>query len=398
VLIATALVVLACAIAGAVWWYTRSAPEGVLALETTSFADLPGWEKSDARPALASLARSCTLLLERPSSELMTGSGYGGTVADWTPACRRIPNATAMQSARAWFEKNFVPFSVRAGSRRQALFTGYYEPELRGAHTRHGPYQSPVYGMPGDLVEADLGAFRASLKGEHIAGRLERNHLVPYSSRAEIDRYGLKSAAVLFYASDPVALFFLHIQGSGRVRFEDGSMRRVAYVAQNGWPYTPVGRILLDEGALDRNQMSLQGIRKWMHEHSAQARDAMERDQSYVFFKDAPVGDPALGSPGAEGVPLTPGASMAVDSRIHPLGAPVFVVASVPNVDAAKPENQLGSLFIAQDVGGAIRGALRGDLFFGYGDDAESMAGRMKANGQMYVLLPRELVARGLQT
>jgi membrane-bound lytic murein transglycosylase A len=175
-------------------------------------------------------------------------------------------------------------------------------------------------------------------------------------------------------------------------------MRRVAYVAQNGWPYTPVGRILLDEGALDRNQMSLQGIRNWMHEHSAQAREAMERDQSYVFFKDAPVGDPSLGSPGAEGVPLTPGASMAVDSRIHPLGAPVFIVASVPNADPAKPEDELGSLFIAQDIGGAIRGALRGDLFFGYGNDAESMAGRMKANGRMYVFLPRELVARGLQT
>jgi peptidoglycan lytic transglycosylase A len=388
-----AIVVLAGVLA-LVWWYERILPAGPASLERSSFEELPGWPSTDPRAALAAFARSCAQILQKPLSEPMSGT-YGGTIGDWKPVCTGIPTVASSSAARSWFEAHFVPHSVRAGLRHEALFTGYYEPELRGSHVRHGVYQTPVYGMPGDLVEVDLGAFRTALQGEHIAGRLQKHRLVPFATRAEIDHFGLRSAPVLFYASDPVAVFFLHIQGSGRVRFEDGTVRRVAYAGQNGWPYTPVGRVLIEEGVLDSSHMSLQAIRAWMKAHPEEARRAMEKDQSFVFFKEAALGDPALGSPGAEGALLTPGASMAVDSRFHPLGAPFYIVASIPDPDPAKPEDVLASLFVAQDIGGAIRGALRGDLFFGYGAAAESMAGRMKATGRMYVLVPKSVAARG---
>jgi peptidoglycan lytic transglycosylase A len=380
-----------------VWFYerTRAPEEGAIALEPIAFSELPGWKTNDARAALDAFGRSCGQLLQKPRSEPMGGNGYAGLVADWVPACANLPQPTTADAARAWFEKNFAPFALGGALAPDALFTGYYEPEIRGARFRHGAFQTPVYAMPSDLIEADLGDFRESLHGEHIAGRVEKNRLVPYATRAEIDRDGLRNAPILFFSNDPAALFFLQIQGSGRVRLEDGSMHRVAYAAQNGRPYTPVGRVLVEDGVLEKSQLSLQSIKSWMSAHPAKAREVMEQDQSYVFFKELPVGDPYLGSPGAEGVPLTPGASMAVDNRIHPFGAPFFVVASVPDRDPERPEQALASLFIAQDIGGAIRGAQRGDLFFGYGSAAESMAGRMKATGRMFVLLPKDLTSHG---
>ena len=395
--VGAAFAVLASALA-LVWFYQPQIAEGPTSLRAVSFADLPGWQTSDARLALDAFGRSCAQIQQRPRGESMGGNGYGGSVADWISVCASLPRPSTPGAARDWFERNFVPYAVGAGLSHSALFTGYYEPELHGARTRHGAFQTPIYGLPFDLIEVDLGAFHPNLHGEHIAGRLDGNRLVPYFTRAEIDREGLRTAPILFFSNDPAGVFFLQIQGSGRVRLEDGVMRRVAYAGQNGRDYTAVGRILVQDGALEKSQLSLQSIRSWMNAHPAKAREVMEQDQSYVFFKELPIGDPSLGSPGAEGVALTPAASFAVDNRIHPLGAPFYLVASVPDRNPARPENPLAGLFVAQDIGGAIRGPLRGDLFFGYGNEAESMAGRMKANGQMYVLLPKSLAARGLPT
>jgi membrane-bound lytic murein transglycosylase A len=204
----------------------------------------------------------------------------------------------------------------------------------------------------------------------------------------------LSRATALFFADDPYAVFFLHIQGSGRILLEDGTIKRVAYAGQNGWPYTAVGRVLVQEGTLPKEGLSMQVIRKWMKANPVRAKQVMERDLSYVFFKEAPLGDPSLGSPGAQGVPLTPERSLAVDRHIHPLGAPFFLVAQAPDPDPARPDRPLARLVIAQDTGGAIRGPLRGDVFFGYGGGAESVAGRMKSEGKLYVLLPRALAQR----
>jgi membrane-bound lytic murein transglycosylase A len=280
-----------------------------------------------------------------------------------------------------------MPFAVSAGAVEDGLFTGYYEPQLHGSRTKHDRYQTPVYGLPDDLVSVDLGQFRDTLKGERIAGRVAGHTLVPYATRAQIDAKGPQSSQVLFYGDDPVAVFFLHIQGSGRVVFDDGSAARVGYAGQNGHPYTAIGKTLIAMGALNRENVSMQSIAAWLHTHPSQARAVMEGDASYIFFKETPLGDPALGSPGTESVPLTPEASVAVDNKIHPFGIPLFIATTTPD---GKP---LHGLFVAQDTGGAIKGPVRADIFFGFGHRAESLAGEMKQKGTMFALLPKSVAA-----
>ncbi|MBV8800347.1 MAG: MltA domain-containing protein [Alphaproteobacteria bacterium] len=392
------IIVLFAAFAG--WWLLRSVvprsparSRAILVL--VRFSDLPGWSASDPRPTLQAFARSCAVLLTKPDTERLGINGYAGAVHDWRSVC--IHAATPVydaQGARAFFESFFAPAEVQANGGLEPLFTGYYEPELSASRVRHYRYQTPIYGPPANLVSADLGQFRPELQGEHLTGCLDGHQLRPCQTRAEIDASGLEQAQVLFYAEDPVAVFFLHIQGSGRVRLEDGTLIRVAYAGQNGRPYTAVGKVLLQRGLIDRAGMSMQAIRAWMTTHGKQARDLMETDQSYIFFKEAPLGDPNLGSPGSEGVPLTPAASAAVDTHIHPMGMPVYFAAKQPNADSARPEHAFNQLLVAQDTGGAIRGPARTDIFWGFGKDAESIAGRMKSSGRFFVLLPKAVAAR----
>jgi membrane-bound lytic murein transglycosylase A len=357
-------------------WHPKPGP---LAVKPVTFADLPGWSSSDPRAALSAFQRSCAALAKKPDAQPM--GSYGGKVADWRGVCA---TATQIQpaAARAFFESAFTPVEVSAGRVQEGRFTGYYEPQIAGSHTRHGAFQTPVYGKPDDLISVDLGAFRPALAGEKIAGRVEGGKLLPYAARAEIVAKGLPQAPILFYASDPIALFFLHIQGSGRVVFEDGSQARVAYASQNGQPYTAIGKTLIARG-VPKNGMSLQVIRAWLKNHPAEADAVMNSDASYVFFELQPLGDAALGANGAQGVPLTPLASLAVDPRLHGLGTPFFVAGPWP----------LGHLFVAQDIGGAIRGPIRGDVYFGYGAKAEANAGTMNQMGRFYALLPKAVAA-----
>ncbi len=315
------------------------------------------------------------------------GAGYAGSVADWRAPCHAAQTANGAE-ARSFFERWFLPLQIGAGDVKDGLFTGYYEPQLSASRKRHGAFETPVYGVPNDLVSVDLGAFRPTLRGEHVAGKVESGRLVPYATRAQIDAAGLPNAHVLFYAADPVAVFFLHIQGSGRVRFDDGSWERVAYAAQNGQIYTPIGRSLRLNGALMPGNIAMQSIRAWLRANPAAARRVMETDASYVFFKEEPIGNPALGAKGAESVALTPGASLAVDPRLHALGVPFFVSTTLPDATPFQ------GLFVAQDIGGAIRGPVRGDIFFGFGTKAEKLAGSMSQKGQLFALLPKAVAAR----
>lgn len=371
---------LAVVMAGGVmlWRYLHPEP-GPLSLTRAQFADLPGWTTSNPAPALAAFQRSCMALAAKPDSQAM--GTYGGALADWRAPCAAA--ADTHDSARAFFERWFVPVAVTAGRVAEGRFTGYFEPEINASRRRRGAFQIPVYGRPDDLVEVDLGAFRPALKGERLAGRLEGMKLVPFADRAAITAQGLKTAKILFYTDDKIQLFFLHIQGSGRVRFDDGTTARVAYAAQNGQPYTAIGKTLIARG-VPKDGMSLQVIRAWLKAHPAEADAVMNSDASYVFFSEEKLGDPALGAKGAQGVPLTPLASLAVDTREHGLGTPLFVAGPAP----------LGRLFIAQDIGGAIRGVVRGDVYFGYGDKAEAGAGTMNQAGRFYALLPKPVVAR----
>jgi membrane-bound lytic murein transglycosylase A len=383
-------------VAGALWffWERQTPAVGPLRLIPVSYSDLPGWTDSDPSGALAAFRRSCTALSKAPATSAMGGAGYAGTVGDWQGACSAVPSGNVSPpAARNFFETWFAPAAIGAGSTDQGLFTGYYEPELQASRTKTTAYRTPIYGLPGDLVSVDLGLFKSALHGEQIAGRLDGGRLVPYATRAEIDAHGLAHAPVLLYADDPVAVFFLHIQGSGRVHLPDGSFLRLAFAGVNGRAYTPIGRTLIAQGALDRQNVSLQSIRAWLIAHPDAARNVMESDNSFVFFREAPLGDASLGSPGSEGVALTPGASLAIDSHIHALGAPFFVAATSPDPDAAKPDRPLDRLLVAQDTGGAIKGPVRGDVFWGFGTSAEAIAGRMKSAGRLFVLLPKRLAA-----
>jgi membrane-bound lytic murein transglycosylase A len=367
--VATAVLLAACT--------AEKPPPAVPAGSRASFDQLPGWQESDAQGGLASFQRGCAILMQKPDATPMGGAGYAGTVDDWRAVC-----AGASGDAKRFFAQNFTPYAVSG----DALFTGYYEPQIRGRRARGGAFQTPVYGLPSDLVRADLGLFDPKLKGEHVSGRVLGHALVPYSDRAQIETRGVKTALVLFYTDDPIAFFFLQIQGSGRVAFDDGTSERIAYAGENGQPYTAIGRTLIADGSLARETVSLQSIRAWLVAHPDRAAQVMQTDKSYVFFQEKPLGDTTLGATGSLGASLTPLGSLAIDQRIHALGAPVFVSADGPD--------PVHALMVAQDTGGAIRGAARGDIFFGFGTEAESRAGMMKAPGRLYVLLPNGLAAK----
>jgi membrane-bound lytic murein transglycosylase A len=303
--------------------------------------------------------------------------------------------APSADASRRFFEAWFQP--AQASNRREpvGLFTGYYEPELNGSRTRTKTFDVPLYTRPSDLISVDLGAFRPTLKGERIAGRLDGGKLVPYATRGEIVTAGLggRSSAIV-YVDDAAAAFFLHVQGSGRVKLPDGKIVRVAYDGQNGHLYTAIGRVLVDRGEIAREQLSMQSIRAWLKAHPAEAESLMNENASFVFFKEMPIADPALGADGAQGVPLTPEASLAVDLRFHGLGAPMWIDANAPADDAKNPDVAFRRLVVAQDTGGAIRGPVRGDVYWGANARAESVAGRMAHKGKLFVLLPKAAAAR----
>ncbi len=325
----------------------------------------------------------------------MNGSDYGGTVGEWLSACEAAANVSAEEgdAIRDLFESEFVPYWVAEGDSEEGLFTGYFEPELRGSTVRQGAFQTPLHGVPADLVGIDLGLFREQLSGQRLAGRVQEGRLVPFETRAEIARNGLVQAEELLYVDDPVDAFFLHIQGSGRVALEDGSVVRAAYAGQNGHPYTAIGAVLIAREELTREEVSMQSIREWLSANPNEAQELLEQNASYIFFTIEPLDDPQLGARGTQGVPLTAEASLAVDASAHPLGIPVWVETSVPT--AGGGEVDFHRLLVAQDTGGAIRGAVRGDIYWGVGDAAGEIAGRMRSFGKMAVLVPLA-VAQGI--
>ncbi|MBV9537966.1 MAG: murein transglycosylase A [Acidisphaera sp.] len=367
-----------------------STPPGRTAmhLEPVGWDALPGWLADGLAAAVPPFREGCAAMRSRSA---LGGAGEaadrGGAPAQWTSACTA---AAALPigddaAARAFFEANFRPFAVTAGIERSGLFTGYYEPELAGSRTRGPGFATPLMRPPADLVLADLGAFDPTLSDRRIVGRVEDGQLVPYPDRAAIEAGALRGEAPpLLWVADPIDAFFLEIQGSGRVRLADGSVVRVGYAAENGRPYVPIGRVLIDRGALARDQVSLQTIRAWLVAHPSEATAVMDRNPSYVFFRELPPMRSEQGPPGTLGAPLTPGRSLAVDPSYIPLGAPLWI-ATTDALDGAP----LRRLFLAQDTGGAIKGPVRGDIFWGWGDVAAARAGMMKAAGAVWLLLPR---------
>lgn len=367
--------------------------EDRLVLEPARFAELPGWGEDAVAEALPALLRSCRRISRLPDAAGMGGAGFAGTAGDWKPVCAAAAQVPAGDSgaARAFFEAHLQPAAATNDGRALGLFTGYYEPLLHGSRRRGGKYQVPLYIRPPELVTVDLGDFREELKGQRIAGKVVDGTLEPYPGRREIDAGALAGRKLeLVWVNNAVDAFFLHIQGSGRVRLAEGGEMRVGYAAQNGHPYFAIGRDLMDRGALQREEVSMQSIRRWLEEHPEEAAEVMQKNASYVFFQEIEGEGPL----GAEGVPLTAGRSLAVDRKFFPLGLPLWLSASLPPAeDSGTPGRKLRRLLVAQDTGGAIRGPVRGDVFWGHGEEAAELAGKMKQRGRMWVLLPKTVTA-----
>ncbi len=364
--------------------------EPELRLQPISYDALDGWQQDDPAAALGAFRRSCARLASQPDSRAMARdpamAQVAGTLAAWRGACGAAAEA-APDQARAFFEDWFQPYRVTDRDQPDGLFTGYYEPLLYGSRRYGGAYTVPLYRAPDDLVLIDLGLFKPDLAGREIAGRIDGKRFVPYYGRAEIDDGALQGRGLeLVWVDDPVATFFLQIQGSGQIELDDGARIRVGYDGQNGHQYHAIGRDLVAQGALTLEEVSLQSIRDWLIAHPAQAREIMARNASYVFFRERPELDPADGPIGAQGVPLSAGRSLAVDRRYIPLGAPIWLETTAPWPEGEGP---LRRLVIAQDSGGAIKGPVRGDIFWGTGPRAEAIAGHMKSQGRYVVLLPK---------
>ncbi|MEZ5313599.1 MAG: murein transglycosylase A [Thermoanaerobaculia bacterium] len=365
-----------------------------LDLEPASFADLPGWESDRMADALAAFVASCGSR-SRGSADnpLVAALGADGaalrSICERARAVRRGDDA----AARELFAGSFVPYRLSNHGEREGLFTGYYEPELRGSRRKKAPYVHPLYLAPRDQQVIDLGDFKQELAGRKLTGIVRNGRFRPYWDRAEIEGGALRHKGLEFlWVDDPVALFFLQIQGSGRVVLPDGSVVRVGYAGQNGHDYTAIGRVLIERGEIAREAVSLQSIRAWLAAHPAQAGEVMAANRSYVFFRVLP------GAPvGSSGVELTPGRSLAIDPAFLPYGLPLWLDTTYPEIggaqdaagtaaDAARP---LRRLVVGQDRGGAIRGPVRGDLFWGAGDEAEALAGHMKQRGGLWLLWPK---------
>ncbi|MDV3457443.1 murein transglycosylase A [Sphingomonas sp. HF-S4] len=325
-----------------------------------------------AERALAAYKLSCTSLQRRTDS---TGLTQG---ADWAESCRAA-SSWPTRDARGFFVRHFDTVQIGDG---KAFATGYYEPEIHGCRERRSGCEVPIYGVPTDLIDVDLGLFSDDLKGKKIRGRVEGKNFVPYFDRTAIEQGRLDGRApVIAYANDPVEIFFLQVQGSGRLRLPDGGVMRIGYAGQNGRDYTGIGKLMKDRGLLGPGQTSMQGIMAYLRQNPEEGRAIMRENKSFVFFKELTGAGPL----GAMGLPVAGWTSAAVDPKFVPLGAPAFL--SMDRTDAT-------GLWVAQDTGGAIKGANRFDTFWGAGDDARAIAGGMSARGVAWLLLPKAVVMR----
>jgi membrane-bound lytic murein transglycosylase A len=337
---------------------------------------LPGWDATRLEPSLHAFLSGCA----RAPAVLLGACGIATTIAVGDEA-----------GARRFFESTFIPYAVVSSESGAAgTITGYYEPVLRGSRLRDTVNRFPIFGVPDDLVVVDLASVAPETRNLRLRGRLDGRRLVPYYTRGEIEERAKAlgdsrgegfRAPIIGWTSDPVELFFLQIQGSGQLELETGDRIRLAYADQNGHPYRSLGRYLVERGEMTLDQASMQGIKSWAAANPAKLQDALNVNASYVFFRES--SDPR-GVIGALGVPLVPQYSLAVDRRFIPLGAPLFLATTYPLSD-----EPLVRLAAAHDTGGAIRGVVRADFFWGTGPEAGALAGRMRQSGKMWLLWPR---------
>lgn len=338
--------------------------------EPVSYSDLAGWETDDHAAAFSAFRNSMHL----------QAAGRAGAARGMVPA------VVTAASAKAFFEETFVPHRVVHGA-GEGMLTGYYEPVIEGSRTPAARFQIPIYRRPPDLVNLVEEAERGAKAHQLTHARQTLNGTEPYFTRREIESGALAGHELeLLFFEDPVDVFFMQVQGSGCVVLPDGSEIRVTYDGKNGYPYTSIGRYIIDEGLVPSGDMSLARLHDWLRADRERGRDVMWRNASYIFFREIPAGE-AKAPIGVRDIPLSTGRSLAVDTGYHAIGAPVYVTA--PTLAHAPGPGGFHRLMIAQDVGSAIVGPERGDIYFGSGPEAGALAGVTKHPGNFFVLLPR---------
>lgn len=367
------------------------APAGVIYSES-ALTSLPGWDTDALINVLPALRSSCGVFAKRDDTAWVGSGPAAVSVAQWKAACNDLEHLA--QSARGlidpptfrqFLERHFAAFSVTTDTGvAEGLFTGYYQPMLPGCRERSATCQTPLYGLPSDLITVDTSTIAKELGGTKLAGRLEGGRLVPYWTRAEIDAGALSStgtsaAPVVAWVENPVDAHILSIQGSGLIKFADGGVLSLAYAGNNGWPYKSLGKILVEQGIMTLSQVTMPDVRDWLLAHPTQAIPLMRQNARFIFFRPSDRVE-AIGSLGTS---LVPGRTMAVDPTIMPLGAPVWLDSNDPD------GHPLRRLMIAADTGTAIHGPVRGDIFWGNDDMAFTLAGRMKSQGRWFLLAPK---------
>lgn len=368
---------------GIAWWQLK--PE-TITLKPASFQNLPGWDKADIKKSLAAFQISCKTFLRMDPERGVGSQQIRMKAKDWQETCRAAMAVEPLTdaSARQFFQKWFKPVEFYNNKPINGLFTGYYLPWLHGSSTQSKEFNVPVYGLPNNMVTINLEEFGTDFPNRRLVGQIKHNKIVPFHKRKAINNGALKDKApVLVWLRSHIDLLFLEIQGSGTVELANGDLINLGYAGENGAPYTPVGRILVNKGVMSKETASMQGIRAYLEAHPEEILPIINQNHSFVFFR---VLDRSAAL-GAQGVTLTPGYSLAVDRKWIPLGTPLWLDTTRPSSKTASPKT-LQRLMIAQDTGGAIRGVVRGDVFWGAGDNATYIAGNMKNAGHYWLLLP----------
>jgi membrane-bound lytic murein transglycosylase A len=369
-------------------------------LEMLDWSAVDGWMQDDAAAGLAAFQASCKPLLagararakakaaQRPRSDTEVRP-MRRALAEVCAHAIKLKNPEA-DRAREFFESNFRPVQIAALGEERGLLTGYYEPIVEGSRFPSDDYDVPIYAKPSNLIASGRHASGAFPNKGKVGRRFGRRKIVPYYDRGEIEDGILAGRGLeICWLKDPVDAFFLQIQGSARVKLDTGKTLRLNYAAHNGLPYTAVGRILIDRGLITKADMSMDRIRDWMTNNPAEAAEVRRANRSYVFMRETGLGDDDE-AVGAQGVPLTPRRSIAVDRKLHVYGTPFFISAELP-IDSDAPVTPFRRLMVAQDTGSAIVGPARADIYFGAGDGPGEVAGRIKQRGRFVMLVPRTI-------
>ena len=374
---------------------------GQVVLEPVSFDTLSRWPDDNHLEAFEAFRTSACRMAGRPYSTKAIGVSGELLSSIGVRALDPSLDHADSQTARGFFEQNFVPYRIvadRAGGRKPGtgLVTGYFEPEAEASFKRNDRFRFPVYRRPEDLAEIDEDSRPADMDDHFFFARRTGNGYAEYHDRRAIESGALDGKGLeLVWLDDIVDLFFIHIQGSARLKMTDGSLLRISYDGKSGHPFTAIGRLLIERGEIAPEDISMQAIRDWLKNHPDQAREVMWENRSFIFFQTIDHPQPELGPVAAAGVPLSAGRSLAVDHRLHTFGTPLWVETDRPVVGIS---GHFARLMIAQDTGSAITGPVRGDLFIGSGSGAGEIAGRVSHDAQMYVLMPEPQLARGTST